>query len=52
MDEQLETAYRAMAADEIREAAAEEWLESLVSDVANEPQDGSNGAPASSPPPT
>jgi len=36
IDEDLEAAYREMAADEIREAAAEEWSEGLLSDVADE----------------
>ncbi|HKI86933.1 MAG TPA: addiction module antitoxin [Thermoanaerobaculia bacterium] len=38
IDENLEAAYRAMAADEVREAEAEEWSENLVSDVADEPR--------------
>ncbi len=38
VDEQLEAAYRAMAADEVREAEAEEWSESLATDVADEPR--------------
>jgi predicted CopG family antitoxin len=36
IDGDLEAAYRAMAADEVREADASEWSESLVSDVADE----------------
>lgn len=32
----LEAAYRAMAADELREREATEWSESLISDVADE----------------
>ncbi|MGB5294713.1 MAG: addiction module antitoxin, partial [Thermoanaerobaculia bacterium] len=36
IDEDLEAAYREMAADEIREADAEEWSEGLLSDVADE----------------
>ena len=32
----LEAAYRAMAADELREREATEWSKSLVSDVADE----------------
>ena len=36
LDSDLETAYREMAADEVREAEAEEWAESLLSDVADE----------------
>lgn len=38
IDEDLEAAYRAMAADEAREAEAEEWSEGLVGDVADEPR--------------
>ncbi|MGH9381186.1 MAG: addiction module antitoxin [Thermoanaerobaculia bacterium] len=38
VDEDLEGAYRAMAADEAREAEAEEWSEGLVGDVADEPR--------------
>lgn len=34
----LEAAYRAMAADEAREADALEWSEGLVGDVADEPR--------------
>ncbi len=29
----LEAAYREMAADEVREAEAEEWVEALVGDI-------------------
>jgi len=36
IDAELEAAYREMAADEVREAAAEEWVEGLVGDVADE----------------
>lgn len=36
IDADLEAAYREMAADEIREAEAEEWVEGLVGDVADE----------------
>ena len=36
IDDDLEAAYREMAADEIREADAEEWSEGLLSDVADE----------------
>ena len=36
IDEDLEAAYREMAADEIREADAEEWSEGLLSGVADE----------------
>ncbi len=38
IDEDLEAAYQEMAADEIREADAEEWSQSLLSDVADEPR--------------
>ncbi len=38
IDDDLEAAYREMAADEIRETEAEEWSEALVSDVADEPR--------------
>ncbi len=38
LDEDLEAAYREMAADEIRESEAEEWSENLLSDVADEPR--------------
>ena len=38
VDADLEAAYRAMAADEAREADAEEWSESLIGDVADEPR--------------
>jgi predicted CopG family antitoxin len=38
IDEDLEAAYMAMAADEVREAEAEEWSEGTVSDVADEPR--------------
>jgi predicted CopG family antitoxin len=34
----LEESYRAMAADEAREREAEEWIEELVGDVADEPR--------------
>ena len=36
--DRLEDGYRAMAADEKREAEATEWTEGLVGDVANEPR--------------
>jgi predicted CopG family antitoxin len=36
LDEELEASYRDMAADEVREAEAEEWSENLASDVADE----------------
>ena len=35
VDDQLEEAYREMAADEQREAEALEWAESLISDIAS-----------------
>ena len=38
IDDDLEAAYREMAADESREAEAEEWSENLLSDVADEPR--------------
>lgn len=38
IDADLEAAYRDMASDEIREAAAEEWSEGLIGDVADEPR--------------
>ena len=38
IDDDLEAAYREMAADELREAEAEEWSENLLSDVADEPR--------------
>ena len=34
----LESSYREMAADEVREAEAEEWSEALAGDVADEPR--------------
>ncbi len=36
--DRLEEGYRAMAADEAREAEAAEWSEGLVGDVADEPR--------------
>jgi hypothetical protein len=36
--DRLEEGYRAMAADEAREAEAAEWIEGLVGDVADEPR--------------
>lgn len=36
LDEELEAAYAEMAADEVREAEAREWVENLVGDVADE----------------
>ncbi len=38
VDADLAEAYRLMAADEAREAEAEEWTESLVGDIADEPR--------------
>lgn len=38
LDADLEEAYRAMAADEEREAEALEWAEALIGDVADEPR--------------
>jgi len=38
VDEDLEAGYRAMAADEVREAEAEEWSEGLIGDVSDEPR--------------
>ena len=38
IDEELEGAYAAMAADEVREAEAEEWIENLAADIADEPR--------------
>jgi hypothetical protein len=38
LDDDLEAAYREMAADESREAEADEWTENLLSDVADEPR--------------
>ena len=38
IDANLEAEYRAMAADEVREAEAAEWTENLMSDVADEPR--------------
>jgi hypothetical protein len=38
IDSNLEAAYREMAADEVREAEAHEWSESLLSDIADEPR--------------
>ena len=38
VDEELEAAYAEMAADEVREAEAEEWAEELIGDVADEPR--------------
>lgn len=35
IDADLEAGYRAMAADEAREAEADEWTENLVGDVAD-----------------
>jgi hypothetical protein len=38
VDADLEDAYRAMAADERREAEAEEWAEETLRDIADEPR--------------
>ena len=38
LDDDLEIAYQEMATDELREAEAEEWVENLLSDVADEPR--------------
>ena len=38
VQDRLEEGYRAMAADEAREAEALEWSEGLVGDVADEPR--------------
>ena len=38
IDEGLEAAYLALAADEVREREAAEWSENLVGDVADEPR--------------
>ncbi|MBX7235580.1 MAG: hypothetical protein K1X65_14435 [Caldilineales bacterium] len=36
IDADLDAAYREMAADQAREAEAEEWIEALIGDVWNE----------------
>ncbi len=36
IDADLEAGYRAMAADEVREAEADEWTENLLGDVADD----------------
>ena len=36
LDEDISAAYAQMAADEVREAEAEEWSDGLISDVADE----------------
>ena len=36
LDEELEAAYAEMAADEVREAEAREWVENLAGDVSDE----------------
>ncbi len=36
VDEYLEAAYRAMAADEVREAEAAEWVRNLVADAGSD----------------
>ena len=38
IDNDLEAAYREMAADEIRESEAQEWSENLLRDIADEPR--------------
>jgi len=38
IDADLEAGYQAMAADEVREAEADEWTDNLVGDVADEPR--------------
>lgn len=38
VDADLEASYRDMASDEAREAEADEWAESLIDDVADEPR--------------
>lgn len=38
VDADLEAAYRNMASDEARESEAEEWIEGLIDDVADEPR--------------
>jgi hypothetical protein len=38
IDADLESAYRAMAEDELRESEAEGWAEATVGDVADEPR--------------
>lgn len=38
IDDDLERGYAAMAADEVAEAEALEWVEALVGDVADEPR--------------
>ena len=38
LDDDLEIAYQEMATDELREAEAAEWVENLLSDVADEPR--------------
>jgi predicted CopG family antitoxin len=38
IEDALEEGYRAMAADEAREREAIEWIEGLISDVADEPR--------------
>ncbi len=44
MHDELEIAYAQMAADEAREAGAEEWIEGLVGDIADEPDRDPVGA--------
>lgn len=38
IDSDLEAGYAAMAADEVREAQAQEWVEAVESDIADEPR--------------
>ena len=38
IDDDLETAYRELAADEMRETEAGEWTENLLEDTADEPR--------------
>jgi len=38
IDADLEAGYQAMAADEVREAEADEWTDNLVGDVGDEPR--------------
>ncbi len=38
VEDGLQEGYRAMAADEAREREAKEWVEGLVSDVADDPR--------------
>ncbi|MDJ0900012.1 MAG: hypothetical protein QNJ55_14510 [Xenococcus sp. MO_188.B8] len=38
IEDDLDTAYKQMAADEDREMEAMEWAEALISDISNEPR--------------